>query len=89
MKIIHLQGFSEEERLQYREIIHSNVILSMRSIIVALQKSGALDTLQTENQVLPTAQCRYVLSSNRTHRKKLRYLRPIPYSSNKRNPLGV
>lgn len=50
MKIIHLQGFSEEERLQYREIIHSNVILSMRSIIVALQKSGALDTLQTENQ---------------------------------------
>jgi len=51
MKIIHLQGFSEDERLQYKEIIHSNVILSMRALVVALQKAGGLDSLKAENKV--------------------------------------
>eukprot|EP01104_Vermistella_antarctica_P021099 TRINITY_DN932_c0_g1_i1.p1 TRINITY_DN932_c0_g1~~TRINITY_DN932_c0_g1_i1.p1 ORF type:complete len:357 (+),score=75.89 TRINITY_DN932_c0_g1_i1:146-1216(+) len=50
MKIIHLNGFTDEERSQYREIIHSNVILSMRSIVVAMQKGNHLDSLTEENQ---------------------------------------
>mmetsp|Transcript_8725 Transcript_8725/g.21992 ORF Transcript_8725/g.21992 Transcript_8725/m.21992 type:complete len:359 (-) Transcript_8725:33-1109(-) len=37
MKIIHLKGFSEEERMPYKEIVHSNVIMSMRAIVLASQ----------------------------------------------------
>jgi len=50
MKIIFLTGFSEEERTPYREIIHSNVILAMRSLVMSLQKSGGLSALSEENQ---------------------------------------
>jgi len=35
MKIIHLQGFSTEERLTYKSIIYNNVLASMRSLVVA------------------------------------------------------
>jgi len=38
MKIIHLKGFTEEERLSYRDIIHSNVIMAMRAIVSAADK---------------------------------------------------
>jgi len=40
MKIIHLKGFSEEEKLSYKDIIHSNVIMAMRAIITASDKLG-------------------------------------------------
>jgi len=35
MKIIHLQGFTNEERLSYKSIIHSNVLHSMKTLVVA------------------------------------------------------
>jgi len=50
MKIIFLRGFTEEERLPYREIVHSNIILSMRSLIMSLSKLDILDTLSEENR---------------------------------------
>jgi guanine nucleotide-binding protein G(i) subunit alpha len=36
MRIIHEGGFSPEERLSYREIVFTNMIESMRSIINAM-----------------------------------------------------
>jgi len=33
MKIIHLQGFTNEERLTYKSIIHNNVISSMKTLV--------------------------------------------------------
>eukprot|EP00013_Stygamoeba_regulata_P024678 CAMPEP_0177654268 /NCGR_PEP_ID=MMETSP0447-20121125/14224_1 /TAXON_ID=0 /ORGANISM="Stygamoeba regulata, Strain BSH-02190019" /LENGTH=356 /DNA_ID=CAMNT_0019157871 /DNA_START=45 /DNA_END=1115 /DNA_ORIENTATION=+ len=42
MKIIHLKGFNAEERMPYKEIIHSNVIMSMRSLVIAAQKLGTV-----------------------------------------------
>jgi len=46
MKIIHLNGFTDEERKLYTNAIHNNVYLSMRSMISAAQsiesKIGAL-----------------------------------------------
>jgi len=38
MKIIHLDGFTEEERKTYKDIIHSNVIMSMRALVFAAEK---------------------------------------------------
>jgi guanine nucleotide-binding protein subunit alpha len=38
MIIIHDNGFSEDERLAYREIVFSNTIESMKAIINAIQK---------------------------------------------------
>jgi len=40
MKIIHLNGFTEEERKTYKDIIHSNVIMSMRSLVLASERFG-------------------------------------------------
>jgi len=40
MKIIHLDGFSEEERLNFKDIIHSNVISSIKALIQAAQRFG-------------------------------------------------
>jgi len=40
MKIIHLRGFTEEERLSYRDIIHSNIIMAMRAVVSASEKLG-------------------------------------------------
>lgn len=50
MKIIHLKGFTTEERLSYRDIIHSNVIMSMRSIINAADKLK-LNNISESNKV--------------------------------------
>mmetsp|Transcript_41306 Transcript_41306/g.106905 ORF Transcript_41306/g.106905 Transcript_41306/m.106905 type:complete len:352 (-) Transcript_41306:3705-4760(-) len=33
MKILHKDGFSEEERLSYKEVIHSNTVLNMKTLI--------------------------------------------------------
>eukprot|EP01102_Stenamoeba_stenopodia_P002057 TRINITY_DN11828_c0_g1_i1.p1 TRINITY_DN11828_c0_g1~~TRINITY_DN11828_c0_g1_i1.p1 ORF type:complete len:355 (-),score=96.66 TRINITY_DN11828_c0_g1_i1:128-1192(-) len=38
MKMIYLNGFTEEERKSYKEIIHSNVVLSMRTLLLACEK---------------------------------------------------
>ena len=35
MKIIHKEGYSEEEKLSYKSIIHNNVISAMRTLINA------------------------------------------------------
>ena len=40
MKIIHLNGFSEEERLSYKSIIYSNTFMSMRTLCQACADSG-------------------------------------------------
>jgi len=48
MKIIHLNGFSEEERKTYKDIIHSNVIMSMRSLVLAAERFGL--ELKPENK---------------------------------------
>jgi GTPase SAR1 family protein len=40
MKIIHLNGFTEEERKTYKDIIHSNVIMSMRALVLAAERLG-------------------------------------------------
>lgn len=37
MRIIHLHGFSEEERLSYKSIIYNNTISSMRVLCQACQ----------------------------------------------------
>jgi guanine nucleotide-binding protein G(i) subunit alpha len=38
MKIIHMDGFSEEERASYTSVICSNIVVSMRSILFAAQE---------------------------------------------------
>ncbi len=40
MKIIYLEGYSDEERLHYKDIIYSNMIYSMRSLILGAQDRG-------------------------------------------------
>jgi hypothetical protein len=51
MKIIHLNGFSEEEKKGFKEIIHSNVITSMKALLEAAQhfKYEIADTNKVEN----------------------------------------
>jgi len=50
MKIIFLTGFTDEEKAPYKEIVHSNVILAMRSLILCFQKGGLLEQLSDSNQ---------------------------------------
>ena len=40
MKIIYLNGFNDQERHPYRDIIITNVIMSMRSLVLAVDKIG-------------------------------------------------
>lgn len=54
MKIIHLKGFTKEERLSYRDIIHSNVIMAMRAIVSAADKLG-VNNIHAENKVCSSA----------------------------------
>ena len=42
MKIIHLQGFSDEEKHFYKEVIFSNVIMAMRSIVLYGMKQNLI-----------------------------------------------
>jgi len=38
MKIIHLHGFTSEERLTYKSIIYNNVVASMKSLVTAARE---------------------------------------------------
>lgn len=38
MKIIYLEGFTDSERRPYKEIIYSNIIMSMRALVLAVDK---------------------------------------------------
>ena len=40
MKILHLKGFTDEERSFFKDIIHSNVISAMRAIVTAEDRLG-------------------------------------------------
>ena len=40
MKIIHHNGYSKEECLVYKDIIRSNILQSMKSLVTASQKFG-------------------------------------------------
>eukprot|EP01100_Stratorugosa_tubuloviscum_P004746 TRINITY_DN219_c1_g1_i1.p1 TRINITY_DN219_c1_g1~~TRINITY_DN219_c1_g1_i1.p1 ORF type:complete len:355 (-),score=144.66 TRINITY_DN219_c1_g1_i1:119-1183(-) len=48
MKIIHLNGFNEEERKMYKDIIHSNIIMSVRVLVLACERLGI--ELSAENK---------------------------------------
>jgi hypothetical protein len=38
MKIIYLKGFQDAERRPYKEIIFSNIIMSMRALVLAVER---------------------------------------------------
>jgi len=38
MKIIHLEGFSEEEKISFKDIIYSNIVTSIKALIEAAQR---------------------------------------------------
>lgn len=38
MKLLHDNGYSEEEKLAYRDIIYVNIVQSMRTILEAMEK---------------------------------------------------
>ena len=40
MKIIYLKGFQDAERRPYKEIVFSNIIMSMRSLVLAVERLG-------------------------------------------------
>lgn len=40
MKIIHLRGFSEQERTALKEVVYSNVVVGMKAICGAMTKLG-------------------------------------------------
>jgi hypothetical protein len=50
MKIIFLQGYSNEERNSYKDIIHSNVIMAMRAIVNAGERLN-MNNILPENKV--------------------------------------
>jgi len=52
MKIIHLQGFTTEERLTYKSIIYNNVLASMKTLVVAAKEKN----LRVGNQVAEAAE---------------------------------
>lgn len=50
MKIIHLDGFSNEERLSYKTIIYNNTVHSMRALISACANHPEFGTIAEENE---------------------------------------
>eukprot|EP01103_Thecamoeba_quadrilineata_P008664 TRINITY_DN183_c0_g2_i1.p1 TRINITY_DN183_c0_g2~~TRINITY_DN183_c0_g2_i1.p1 ORF type:complete len:276 (+),score=58.04 TRINITY_DN183_c0_g2_i1:58-828(+) len=50
MKILFLTGFNDDERTPYREIIHSNILVGMRSILMNFNKANLVPNLSEENQ---------------------------------------
>lgn len=50
MKILHLNGFTENELLVYKPVVISNTLQSLKALIQAAQKFGL--TFQGNNQVL-------------------------------------
>ncbi len=49
MKIIHLRGFTEAERLAMREVIFSNIVLAIKTLCQAMDRLG-LEVEQKENE---------------------------------------
>jgi len=50
MKILHLKGFTDEERAFFKDIIHSNVISAMRAIVTAEDRLGT-SSISPDNAV--------------------------------------
>eukprot|EP01099_Mayorella_cantabrigiensis_P004874 TRINITY_DN3751_c0_g4_i1.p1 TRINITY_DN3751_c0_g4~~TRINITY_DN3751_c0_g4_i1.p1 ORF type:complete len:380 (-),score=119.84 TRINITY_DN3751_c0_g4_i1:255-1334(-) len=48
IQIIHLSGFTPEERKGYKEVVHSNILLAMRALYEAAMKFGV--TVSPENE---------------------------------------
>jgi hypothetical protein len=63
MKIIHLKGFTKEERIPYRAIVHSNCYVAMRSVVLALCKTQSMDKLSDQNKVCQTPSLSFFLLS--------------------------
>jgi len=40
LKMIYQNGFNEDERRSYKDVIHSNVIIGMRSLVLAADRLG-------------------------------------------------
>jgi len=40
LRMIYQNGFSDDERRSYKDVIHSNVIISMRSLVLAVDRLG-------------------------------------------------
>lgn len=51
MKIIHQDGFSRDELIQYRPIIYRNLLESAHNIILAMRKIG-VDCVTPENRAM-------------------------------------
>eukprot|EP01102_Stenamoeba_stenopodia_P006819 TRINITY_DN1904_c0_g1_i4.p1 TRINITY_DN1904_c0_g1~~TRINITY_DN1904_c0_g1_i4.p1 ORF type:complete len:155 (-),score=53.04 TRINITY_DN1904_c0_g1_i4:90-554(-) len=52
MKIIHLKGFTQDELISYKPIIHVNILESIKALVIAAQKFG----YELENQNSSIAQ---------------------------------
>jgi guanine nucleotide-binding protein G(i) subunit alpha len=50
MKLIYLNGFSEEDRSGYKSIIHHNIITSIKALVEAASNMGL--KFKAENQVI-------------------------------------
>eukprot|EP00002_Diphylleia_rotans_P036018 TRINITY_DN78_c0_g1_i1.p1 TRINITY_DN78_c0_g1~~TRINITY_DN78_c0_g1_i1.p1 ORF type:complete len:352 (-),score=102.98 TRINITY_DN78_c0_g1_i1:352-1407(-) len=56
MKIIHQEGYTAEERASFKEVIHSNTIQSMKSLISNAEKLGVkIETPENEARALKIA----------------------------------
>lgn len=51
MKIIFLNGYKEDELIAYRNIIRSNCIMGMRTLLLESQKRGTYEKLAEELKV--------------------------------------
>lgn len=54
MKLIYAQGFSKNERLEWRPVIFNNVVQSFRTINEAMNEIG-IDYQNPDNEVSPRA----------------------------------
>lgn len=54
MKLIHDNGYSQEEKEYYKEIVQSNVMSSMRQILIGMEKLGIIipDRLESYKQAV-------------------------------------
>ena len=51
MKIIHMSGFTEEERLAFKSVIFNNTVGSMRVLVTACQEFEI--EIEAANKVIP------------------------------------
>ncbi len=66
MKILHLSGFNDDEKLSYRSIIHNNAITSMRVLCQAcinleVKRPKPLIAASTPQDMIPRRKKRIVL----------------------------